>query len=376
MSPWVGGGFAGLMAARRLVQHGIKVTVYEARKEVGGRVLSTQNWSAGRITEEGAELIGSFHTQWLELAREFGLAMISRMDSELYERECLDVRLRLDEDVSMADFKKLTKQMEDEVLKPLASLALEAIKDPARPWLQADPVRGLPPFDNMSVAQYLEKKIKRDGQLWKMVKFKLENDEVAPLDEMNFLGLLCKVRAGQGKRCVEDDNIRRSSSCIKDGYWEELEIFRCADGCQTLAKEIAKAIQTKKYGPEPAKVFPNAAITRIELSSKAGVRLWYKDTRDNKLVDEKAPPKPIPGFFCHVILAIPPSVWPGVKITADGKEAVSRKRDRPDAHERGCEIFQRPQGSLLDQGKTFIDPRSRVRTLWRLIADRPGLGGH
>ena len=42
----VGGGLAGLMAARRLVQHGVKVTVYEARKEVGGRVLSNPDFSA------------------------------------------------------------------------------------------------------------------------------------------------------------------------------------------------------------------------------------------------------------------------------------------------------------------------------------------
>src|SRR6266566_5307662 len=45
-----------------------------------------------------AELMGSFHTKWLELAREFGLAMISRMDPDLYEQECLDVRLRLEKD--------------------------------------------------------------------------------------------------------------------------------------------------------------------------------------------------------------------------------------------------------------------------------------
>src|SRR5947209_5325858 len=59
----VGGGFAGLMAARRLVQQGIRVTLYEAREEVGGRVLSNMTFSNGRITEEGAELIGSFHTK-------------------------------------------------------------------------------------------------------------------------------------------------------------------------------------------------------------------------------------------------------------------------------------------------------------------------
>ena len=37
----VGAGFAGLMAARLLCRYGIRVTVYEAYKEVGGRVRSS-----------------------------------------------------------------------------------------------------------------------------------------------------------------------------------------------------------------------------------------------------------------------------------------------------------------------------------------------
>jgi monoamine oxidase len=365
----VGGGFAGLMAARRLVQQGIKVTLYEARKEVGGRVLSNPNFSNGRITEEGAELIGSFHTKWLELAREFGLAMISRMDPDLYEQECLDVRLRLEKDkfVSMKQFWDLTKSMDEKVLRPLSDFAEKKIGDPSRPWLQGS----LQQYDNMSVTHAFENfdkvlndpqysPIPRNGLLWKMLEFKLVNDEVAPLDEMNFLGLLCKVRAGQGKRCVEDDH---APSCIKDGYWEELEIFRCADGCQTLANKVADKIQTKQYGPEPAKVFRNVAITRIELSSREGVRLWYKDTRDNKFVDEKAPPKPIPGLFSYVILAIPPSVWspPALKITAGN---TFRAKDRKDVDPADAKEIG--QMHMNDAVKYFSDVEKRF---W--IKERP-----
>ena len=87
-----------------------------------------------------------------------------------------------------------------------------------------------------------------DEPLWKMLEFKLVNDEVAPLDEMNFLGLLCKVRAGQGERFGS-----RIIAKLPHGYWDELEIFRCADGCQTLATKMAEEIQTKEYGPEHAK---------------------------------------------------------------------------------------------------------------------------
>ena len=98
--------------------------------------MSNPDFSAGHITEEGAELIGSFHTRWLELAREFGLAMISRMDPELYERAGLDVQLTLHKPLSRAEFKDLTKQMGARVLTPLALKAAAEINHQARPWLQ------------------------------------------------------------------------------------------------------------------------------------------------------------------------------------------------------------------------------------------------
>lgn len=251
----------------------------------------------------------------MELAREFGLSMISRMEPELYEREGLDVQLSLNERsdirLSRAEFKKLSGDM-NKILTFLADLAERDIKYPDRPWEETsdDKRNNLKKYDSWSVQQALpelnliSRRGTGDDLLWRMLDFKLVNDEVAPLDEMNFLGLLCKVRGGQREL------FSLELGCLRDGYWDELEIFRCAEGCQTLAKKIADKIKTKKYGPEPAKVFCNVAITRIDLFSKKGVKLWYKDTRDNKFVDEKAPPKPIPGFFSYMILAIHPASGP------------------------------------------------------------------
>jgi monoamine oxidase len=325
----VGGGFAGLMAARRLVQQGIKVTLYEARREVGGRVLSNPNFSEGRITEEGAELIGSFHTKWLELAREFGLAMISRMEPDLYEREGLDVQLSLHERpdirLSRAEFKKLSDDM-SRILMALADRAEAEIEYPDRPWeaKSSDKLDKLKKYDTWSV-QYALPELnlisKRTGTgadepLWKMLDFKLVNDEVAPLDEMNFLGLLCKVRGGQRELLSPD------FGCLRDGYRDELEIFRCAEGCQTLAKKMAEKIQTKQYGPVPATVRRLVAVKYISLS-KSGVTLGLKATDGRRFVDDNTP-FPATGFS-HVILAIPPSVWSAVTITADGKDADPAK---------------------------------------------------
>ena len=92
----IGGGLGGLMAALRLSQHGVKVTLYEPYRQVGGRVRSNAWFANGRIIEEGAELIGSFHTAWLKLAQRYGIAMINRMGDLEYERERLNLKLRLD----------------------------------------------------------------------------------------------------------------------------------------------------------------------------------------------------------------------------------------------------------------------------------------
>ena len=308
----VGGGFAGLMAARRLSQFGVEVTLFEAYKEVGGRVRSNTTFSEGRITEEGAELIGSFHTRWLELARGYGLAVVSRMDPDLYEREGLEVKLTLgDKPLSMTEFKQLSEAMETRVLLPIARLA-RLIRDPAQPWLQD---KLLKPFDGMSVQEALPKYCKiakrikgnKDEQLWKMVEFKLVNDEVAPLDQMNFLGLLCKVRGGQG------DRFGAGLSPILDGYWRELEIFRCADGCQQLAKKMEEEIN-RKAG---CHVWRNCKVTALGIL-KNKVELTRAVVHEDGKTDLSSVQSE---SFEFVILAIPPSVWGGTKITFDNRDA-------------------------------------------------------
>jgi monoamine oxidase len=300
----VGGGFAGLMAARELARRGVKVTLFEAREQLGGRVRSNTTFSKGRITEEGAELIGSFHTTWLALAREFKLAMISRMDGHLYEREGLAEKLVLDRPLSMKEIWNLEKQTAHQVLARVSDAA-SRIKDASKPWEQ----KALRKFDDISVAEVLEKKYKldRNGPIWKELVFLLVNDEVAPLEEMNFLGLLCKVRAAQDVEFRSDGKYAKLMR-----YWNELEIFRCADGCQKLATEIAKQIQNS-YG---ATVMLNTEVTHIDLSPQ-GVKLEFR----RRIPGQKFIPW-IPGLFTadYVILAIPPSVWAGVRFKVNGNE--------------------------------------------------------
>ncbi len=358
----VGGGLGGLMAARELGRRGIKATVFEARSQVGGRVLSNRKFSNGRITEEGAELIGSFHTEWLALAQQYGLACVSRMDDSLYGRECLNVKLTLDRPLSMKEIDNLWTEAEARILKPIARLAAR-IQHPSQPWLEA----GLKRYDSMSVAYALENiyKVKPTERLWKAMEFLLVNNEVAPLDRMNFLGLLCKVKAGQGARCSAVDTGPDERLM---GYWNELEIFRSADGCQELANKMAEEIRTK-HG---AKILLNTAVTHIGLS-KQGVALVPR-----KVVDEskgKLADKPLhPLNYDYVILAIPPSVWADVKVTADGKDAHPKDeigvigmgpavKFFSDVKERfWIEEYAAPSGGSLTLGQVWEGTDNQTRT--------------
>ena len=100
-----------------------------------------------------------------------------------------------------------------------------------------------------------------------------------------------------------------------EAYWDELEIFRCADGCDELATRLVTKIKTLEYGPHPATVTPSVAVTHIHIS-KLGVILGVKATRaDGSFTDDK--PTFLPTVFSRVIFAIPPSVWPRVQITVD-----------------------------------------------------------
>ena len=319
----VGAGLAGLAAALRLAQHGIQVTVYEARTEVGGRVRSNYGkFSPGRVIEEGAELIGSFHTTWLSLARDYGLGVITRTDDEDYARAGLKLKLRLDKELTQDEIRELTPKV-DAVLKSIACEAalIQNVDCPWKDQTPPPPQKGPKDWDKMSVADALDQlHVPRNSRVWKMLELLLVNDEVAPLEQMNYLGLLCKVKGGQAPRLVPDE-LKKPCDPTKPkipnlmGYWEELEIFRCADGCQALALKMAQQIEaiTGK------KIVRQRAVTSISLNDRGAFLVTYHVTKDGKLDKVSTPPE-LP--FDSVILAVPPSVWRRVTITRKDKSPV------------------------------------------------------
>ena len=75
----VGAGFAGLSAARRLLQRGKSVVLVEARDRVGGRVWNRAAVD-GSVVSVGGTWLGKRQDRMFELCREFGLDVYPQYD--------------------------------------------------------------------------------------------------------------------------------------------------------------------------------------------------------------------------------------------------------------------------------------------------------
>src|SRR4051794_28122916 len=75
----VGAGYAGLTAAREIVNAGKSVIVLEARDRVGGRVLN-HDLGNGKVSERGGTFVGPTQDHVIGLAKELGVGTFDTYD--------------------------------------------------------------------------------------------------------------------------------------------------------------------------------------------------------------------------------------------------------------------------------------------------------
>lgn len=259
----VGGGFAGLACAHELAAAGYDVTVIDARKAVGGRVLTFDDMIAGKQIEGGAELIGSNHPHWLRYAERFGLSM-----NDVSEDEDLDAPIVLGGRIIRGeDGAKLWEGVE-EAGSQMNALAAPVVAE--RPW----ETPGAAALDKRTLRSWLEElKVEKDVRA--ALDANLSGDNGVATGRMSLLAMLGQVKGGG-----------------LDRYWSESEVYRCKGGNQQLAHKLANAIGKDRIVNE-------LRVREIDMS-KSVAKVTCSDGRTIECDD--------------VVLAVPPAVWSKIKV--------------------------------------------------------------
>jgi monoamine oxidase len=294
----VGGGFAGMAAAWFLGGRGAKVTVYEARAEVGGRVETSTKITPNARIEGGAEFIGAIHPMSLALAKAVGLTMRERSVDACYQGVGLQLHLWVDGDhLSHKELEQVNEALEARVLRPISSEARRVGK-PAEPWNESAAVRD---FDKMTVADKLQKLIgakptkkPKPGEaerlnwlLWRLMEIWFVNDHVSAMHDFSYLALLCLVKGGQLGDDKTDPDLM--------GYWHHLETYRCAEGNQALATRMAEQL-AKSAG---STILRSTEVLSIDVKdAPGGVTVTSKPASGAKKQEK----------FDWVVVAVPPTV--------------------------------------------------------------------
>jgi len=261
----VGAGFAGLSSAYWLARSGFDVRVFEARDRVGGRVHTLRDFSAGRLIEGGAELIGLNHTLWIALAEIFRLAFCVVTPEEDVDHLGLEMPLYLKgELLSREQAKKVWTEMEDAV----SGLDAHARSiHPYRPW-DSPHAHSL---DKRPLCEWLDG-LRVSAMCRAALEAQFADNNAEPTDRQSYLANLALVKGGGLKH-----------------FWTESEMFRCATGNDSLAQSLHGWLESN----EPTSVSLGTPVTGISISD-SGVSVTTEISTDT---------------FNFVILAIPPSLW-------------------------------------------------------------------
>ena len=233
----IGAGLAGLSAARDLMRAGVDVIVVEARGRVGGRVEQV-TLNDGRLVQLGGEIVGTFHTAYLELLEELGLTQ-----GPTYVAEPGELTWYLAEGVFIGDdapWQSAAERADGVRVESLFNELLATV-DPDDPWSHPDARR----LDQLSVAQWM-----RDVGA---VPATLRAREAARLG----------LSADSYERSSLLGELRKAAAAgPESGFYnyEKWESIRCVEGSATVVLRMAAELGER--------VQVNQPVTRIDIERR------------------------------------------------------------------------------------------------------------
>ncbi|GJQ30570.1 MAG: monoamine oxidase [Phycisphaerae bacterium] len=256
----VGAGFAGLACAHELRAVGYDVVVIDARKRVGGRVLSLRDFIPGKVAEGGAELIGSNHVHWQAYAARFRLKMLDMSDDPVP----IELGGRL---IEGEEGEALWAGVEGACSK-MNDLAKDV--DAEQPWRTPDAAR----LDARPLSWWIQG-LGAPPDVKLALAANLGGDNGVPVDRLSLLAMLSQVKGGGLSR-----------------FWEETEVARCAGGNQQLAECFARELGSSRLmlGTPATEIRADGPASAVTLA-------------DGTVVQGDS-----------VVLAVPPTTWPKLRV--------------------------------------------------------------
>ena len=254
----VGAGLAGLAASYELASAGYEVTTVEARKRIGGRVVTFRDLVEGKTIEGGGEFVGRNHPTWLAYAKRFDLKLREISRDLLKEFPVILEGKRL----TASESRKLWLDME----RTVQGLNGEAAAvNAAEPWRTANAQT----LDLQTAGGWIAGlKVARLTKLGLQAQF-IGDAGVPPLWQ-SYLSLLAHVKGGGLEK-----------------FWTDSESYRCDGGNQQLAEKLAQGLGKNRL---------QTGCPVREISAQPGSMIVTLADGKRLQVDD-------------VVLATPPSTW-------------------------------------------------------------------
>ena len=167
----IGGGFAGLSAAARLVRGGARVVVVEARARLGGRATAFADRDTGETVDNGQHILLGCYTETFEFLRDVGAVDNVRLQPQLA--------------VTMIDRQGMRSRLVCPALPPPLHLVGGVLEWEALPWRDRVSVLGMAtPLKNArrALASGSTRKAASDGET--VENWLIRNGQSARLREM------------------------------------------------------------------------------------------------------------------------------------------------------------------------------------------------
>jgi monoamine oxidase len=269
----VGAGVAGLNAAYKLQQAGLRSTIFEGANRTGGRMFTATNLLAeGLTTELGGEFIDSDHEEMLNLMKEFGL---ERLDTRAPEAASLTP------ETYFINGRHYTQAQAARAFVPIAKRIL-ADYDALGDVVDYKTEGGGTTIDRQSIAQYLDG-IGVSGWMRELLDVAYVTEYGLDAGEQSALNFVFLIGTGD----LEDPEAFMLLG-------ESDERYKVRGGNQQIVDELAKRV-------EPG----IRRLHRLEAIRSNGQGFMLTFQADGKAVDEAAD---------VVILTVPFSILRDVKL--------------------------------------------------------------